>query len=194
MGSDELVNGGANRTTLVQKVRESFSNYNVLEDERAEINAAMSEIRAKWKAWGLSVKGIKAGRTRAALEADQRELFDESYDLAAEALGRPIEIQADFFEGDQFAVNNEEEPPLDGDGEEQDHLPDNELPWPSGSAASPPTEGAQLSETQPGDGSDADLGKGMHFENEQDEGDAAIAALMPETAKAKRDKAAETTH
>lgn len=167
MSKDELVNGGANRSDLVNKARESFREYSGLKDERAEINAAMGEIRARWKAWGLSVKGIKAGLARAELEEDQRELFDESYDLTADAIGRPIEIQGDFFEGEQFKASEPEEDPDAGD--EQDQLTDEEK---------------ELAGQQHGDGSQADLGKGMHFENEQDEGDAAIAALMPETAKA----------
>lgn len=187
MSKDELVNGGANRTDLVKRVKDSFSEYNKLKEARAEINAGMGEIRARWKAWGLSVKGIKAGLSRAELEQDQRELFDESYDLAADALGRPIEIQGDFFEGEQFQTSNDDgDLPLDGDGEEQDHLSDEER---ASIAAENSDRGGDV---QHSDGSEADLGKGMHFETEQEEGDAAISELMPETAKAKR--AAATTH
>lgn len=175
--AEETVNGGANRTKLVEEVRKSFSDYNQLKNERDQINADMGEIRAGWKAMGLSVKGIKAGLTRANLDQDMRELFDESYDLAADALGIPIESQMDFFEREDFVPEPEAENEDPDAGDEQDELTDEEK---------------ALAGQQHGDGSQADLGKGMHFENEQEEGDAAIAALMPETAKAK-EKAQEAS-
>ena len=69
----DTVNGGTNRSALIEQVRKSFKQYADLEDKRAEINAGMNEIRARWKSQGLSVKGIKAGLSRAKLDAEMRE-------------------------------------------------------------------------------------------------------------------------
>lgn len=156
--------GGANRTALVKQVQKSFNQYNQLENERAEINAGMGEIRARWKSMGLSVKGIKAGLVRAKLDADMRDLFDESYDLAADALNLPLDFTPDFFEDpdlfDPTAAEPTEEPDNeDGDGEET-HLTDEER------EAAARNGGVDLA-SGPG--------------TEQDEGDKVLAAGLAET-------------
>lgn len=122
----DTVNGGTNRSALIEQVRKSFKQYADLEDKRAEINAGMNEIRARWKSQGLSVKGIKAGLMRAKLDAEMRDLFDESYDLAADAHSLPIHYEPDFFEDEDLfkpepgADDLDEGDSEDGDGSEAD--------------------------------------------------------------------------
>jgi len=169
--AEETVNGGANRTKLLEEVRKSFKDYNQLAAERDQINADMGEIRAGWKAMGLSVKGIKAGLTRAKLDADMRELFDESYDLAADALNIPIEMQMDFFEKEEFAPTDDEQDEDPDAGDEQDHLTEEEI--------------AAAGETHNIEPEGDVLARGLNsFTDEQEEGEAALAAMSPETTEA----------
>lgn len=128
----DTVNGTANRTAMVKKVKEVFREIMGLEDERAETNAAIAELYAKLKRMGLSVKAARASLARYKLENDQRELWDETFDLTADALGVAIEFQPDFFEDEEtFNVDaadkdpNEDGDP-DGEEQEQDHLSDEE--------------------------------------------------------------------
>jgi uncharacterized protein (UPF0335 family) len=168
--------GGANREALVAVVGEAFEHIRELENEREQVNASIAEQYARLKRMGLSVKAARASLARYKLEIEQREMWDNTFDLTSEALGVGIEFQPDFFDDTELfnpaaADAADGDPPdnEDGDGEEV-HLSQEELDL------------AAQTLGQPGDGSNADLGKGLnHDDDEQAEGENVLDDLSPET-------------
>ncbi|MBI1179129.1 MAG: hypothetical protein GC201_01125 [Alphaproteobacteria bacterium] len=81
---------------------EAIAHYNAvmenIEEERSNLNSTATSEREALKALGINVKAVDAARHYAKTKEKQREAFDESYKVAREQVGAPI--QAELFTTD----------------------------------------------------------------------------------------------
>lgn len=80
---------------FVTRLRESAAELDEKKKERKALNEAISAIYAKFEAFGLNKKAVRAAITYQGMDEEQRKNYDRSYQTMRHALGMPV--QTDMF-------------------------------------------------------------------------------------------------